>query len=57
MKGKSWNDGHLDSIGESILQLSVVLLIAAFLLWPLALPKGIKGGGGCCNSNTITTTE
>ena len=54
MKGNSWNDGHIDSIGESILGLSLVLLVAVFLLWPLTLPKGTKGGGGCCNA---TDTE
>ena len=54
MKGNGWNDGHIDSIGESILGLSLVALIALFLLWPLALSKDYKGGGGCCNA---TDTE
>jgi hypothetical protein len=48
--GNSWNDGHMDSIGESILGLSIVLLIAIFSLWPLALAKDRKGGGGCCKA-------
>lgn len=51
MSGNTWNDGHFDSIGESILRLSIVLLIASFVLWPLALPKGTKGLGGCCNTS------
>lgn len=54
MKGNSWNDGHLDGIGESVLGLSLVLIIAVLLLWPLALAKDHKGGGGCCKA---TNTE
>lgn len=50
MKGNSWNDGHLDGIGEAIVGLSLVLFIAVLLLWPLTLPKGKKGSGGCCKA-------
>lgn len=50
MSGNTWNDGHFDSIGKSILGLTIVLLIASFVLWPLALPKRAKGRGGCCNA-------
>lgn len=54
MENYSWNDGHLDGIGESILGLSLVLLFIVILSSPLEWTKGYKSSGGCCNA---TDTE
>jgi hypothetical protein len=59
--GNSWNDGHLDGIGESILGLSAIMLLLAALLWPLGIERQKRDitSGGCCKatSNEIIKQE
>jgi hypothetical protein len=48
-----FNDGHIDSIGEAILGLSLAFLIVAILSWPLMIERPAHDGfhkGGCCSS-------
>jgi len=49
--GSTWNDGHTDSIGDSLISLSGVALAVAVLLWPLGIDRPAKEkSGGCCKA-------
>jgi len=47
--GSTWNDYHIDRLGDSIMGVTGIVLAVAVLLWPLGIDRPAKEkSGGCC---------
>lgn len=55
----SFSDGHIDSIGQAIVSLSLVLFLVVLLTWPLSIKhkSSASFGEGGCNSQSCALTK